>query len=94
MADDFLNRYVGIAREATYGTDPGSGYIYGEVDDESLHPRLWSSDLGPIYREDLGWAFGSRAVPLICSLVPCLKQIPERSILRAISAWPFKWMTS
>lgn len=33
---EFLNRYVGLVKESTYGTDPGSGYIYGEVDDESF----------------------------------------------------------
>lgn len=32
----FNNRYVGIVKETTYGTDPGSGYKYGEVDDESM----------------------------------------------------------
>ena len=57
MADDFLNRYVGIAREATYGTDPGSGYIYGEVDDESLQHRF---DL--MVREDMSRPIASKAV--------------------------------
>ena len=32
----FNNRYVGMVKETTYGTDPGSGYVYGEVDDESI----------------------------------------------------------
>lgn len=32
----FSNRYVGIVKETTYGTDPGSGYVFGEVDDESI----------------------------------------------------------
>lgn len=32
----FTNRYVGIVEESTYGTDPGSGYNFGEVDDESI----------------------------------------------------------
>ena len=48
MVDDFLNRYVGIVKEVTYGTDPGSGYIYGECDDESLQHRF---DL--MVREDM-----------------------------------------
>jgi hypothetical protein len=32
----FNNRYVGIVKETTYGTDPTSGYVFGEVDDESI----------------------------------------------------------
>lgn len=32
----FTNRYVGLVKESTYGTDPTSGYVYGEVDDESM----------------------------------------------------------
>jgi FlaG/FlaF family flagellin (archaellin) len=32
----FNNRYVGMVKETTYGTDPGSGYVYGEADDESI----------------------------------------------------------
>ena len=32
----FTNRYVGIVKESSYGTDPTSGYVYGEVDDESM----------------------------------------------------------
>lgn len=32
----FNNRYVGIVKETTYGTDPASGYVFGEVDDESI----------------------------------------------------------
>jgi len=32
----FNNRYVSIVKETTYGTDPGSGEVYGEVDDESI----------------------------------------------------------
>lgn len=57
MADDFLNRYVGIVKETTYGTDPGSGYIYGEVDDESLQHRF---DL--LVREDMSRPIASKAV--------------------------------
>ena len=55
--DDFLNRYVGIVKEATYGTDPGSGYIYGECDDESLQHRF---DL--LVREDMSRPISSKAV--------------------------------
>ena len=32
----FNNRYVAIVKETTYGTDPATGYKYGEVDDESI----------------------------------------------------------
>ncbi|MDA7548542.1 phage tail tube protein [bacterium] len=32
----FTNRYVGLVKESAYGTDPGSAYVYGEVDDESI----------------------------------------------------------
>ena len=32
----FNNRYVGLVKEASYGTDPTSGYVFGEVDDESM----------------------------------------------------------
>ena len=37
---EFLNRYVSIQKEASYGTEPtagtGNGEIFGEVDDESI----------------------------------------------------------
>ncbi len=33
---EFLNRYVSIEKESTYGTEPSGTPIYGEVDDESL----------------------------------------------------------
>ena len=37
---EFLNRYVSIQKESTYGTEPtagtGNGEVFGEVDDESL----------------------------------------------------------
>ena len=33
---EFLNRYVSLEKEATYGTEPSGSPIYGEVDDESL----------------------------------------------------------
>jgi hypothetical protein len=57
MADDFLNRYVGIVKESSYGTDPTSGYIYGEVDEESLGHKF---DL--MVREDMSRAISSKAV--------------------------------
>jgi hypothetical protein len=57
MADDFLNRYVGIVKESTYGTDPGSGYYYGEVDEESIGHKF---DL--MVREDMSTAVASKAV--------------------------------
>lgn len=33
---NFANRYVALVKETTYGTDPGTGYKYGEIDDESM----------------------------------------------------------
>ena len=33
---EFLNRYVSIEKESTYGTEPSGTQIFGEVDDESL----------------------------------------------------------
>jgi hypothetical protein len=33
---EFLNRYVSIEKESTYGTEPSGTPIYGEVDDESI----------------------------------------------------------
>ena len=33
---EFLNRYVSIEKESTYGTEPSGTPVYGEVDDESL----------------------------------------------------------
>jgi hypothetical protein len=54
---DFLNRYVGIVKESSYGTDPGSGYFYGEVDEESLGHKF---DL--MVREDMSRAISSKAV--------------------------------
>ena len=33
---DFDDRYVSIEKETTYGTDPATTPVYGEVDDESL----------------------------------------------------------
>jgi len=33
---DFDSRYVSIEKESTYGTDPATSAVYGEVDDESF----------------------------------------------------------
>ena len=33
---EFLNRYVSIEKETTYGTEPSGSPVYGEVDDESI----------------------------------------------------------
>lgn len=33
---DFDDRYVSIEKETTYGTDPASSAVFGEVDDETL----------------------------------------------------------
>ena len=33
---EFLNRYVSIEKESTYGTEPSGTPVYGEVDDESI----------------------------------------------------------
>ena len=33
---EFLNRYVSLEKEATYGTEPSGSQTFGEVDDESL----------------------------------------------------------
>lgn len=33
---DFDDRYVSIEKETTYGTDPASAAVFGEVDDETL----------------------------------------------------------
>lgn len=45
---EFLNRYVSLEKEATYGTEPSGSPIYGEVDDESLatkHDLLTRQDM-------------------------------------------------
>jgi hypothetical protein len=54
---EFLNRYVGLVKESTYGTDPASGYIYGEVDDESFAHRY---DL--LTRQDMSRPIASKSV--------------------------------
>ena len=45
---EFLNRYVSLEKESTYGTEPSGSPIYGEVDDESLatkHDLLTRQDM-------------------------------------------------
>lgn len=37
---EFLNRYVSLEKEATYGTEPSGTPTYGEVDSESLSTRM------------------------------------------------------
>jgi len=57
MADDFLNRYVGIVKESSYGTDPASGYLYGEVDEESIGHKF-----DTMVREDMSRPIAGKAV--------------------------------
>ncbi len=40
MPQAFDNRFVALTKESTYGTNPGSGYVYGEVDDESIRHQF------------------------------------------------------
>jgi hypothetical protein len=48
MPQAFDNRFVALTKESTYGTNPGSGYVFGEVDDESIRHQF---DL--LTREDM-----------------------------------------
>jgi len=48
MPQAFDNRFVALTKESTYGTNPGSGYVYGEADDESIRHQF---DL--LTREDM-----------------------------------------
>ena len=48
MPQAFDNRFVAIVKESTYGTNPGSGYSFGEADDESIRHQF---DL--LTREDM-----------------------------------------
>lgn len=57
MAFEFLNRYVGLKKEAAYGSDPGSGYVFGEVDDESFRHTY---DL--MTRQDMSRPIASKSV--------------------------------
>lgn len=40
MPQAFDNRFVALTKESTYGTNPGSGYVYGEADDESIRHQF------------------------------------------------------
>tara|TARA_B100000902_G_scaffold343443_1_gene348113 strand:+ start:326 stop:1360 length:1035 start_codon:yes stop_codon:yes gene_type:complete len=54
---EFLNRYVSIEKEATYGTEPSGTPVYGEVDDESLGTTY---DL--MTRQDMSRPIASKSV--------------------------------
>jgi len=54
---EFLNRYVSIEKEATYGTEPSGTQIFGEVDDESLGTTY---DL--MTRQDMSRPIASKSV--------------------------------
>ena len=47
---EFLNRYVSIAKEGSYGSSPGTA-IFGEVDDESLETTLEMMSRNDISRQ-------------------------------------------
>ncbi len=40
MPQAFDNRFVALTKEATYGNNPGSGYVFGEADDESIRHQF------------------------------------------------------
>ena len=40
MPQAFDNRFVALTKESTYGTNPGSGYVFGEADDESIRHQF------------------------------------------------------
>jgi hypothetical protein len=54
---EFLNRYVGIQKETSYGTDPDGTRKFGEVDDESFATRM---DL--LTRQDMSRAVVGKSV--------------------------------
>jgi hypothetical protein len=54
---EFLNRYVSIEEESTYGTEPSGTPVYGEVDDESLGTTY---DL--MTRQDMSRPISSKSV--------------------------------
>jgi len=54
---EFLNRYVSIEKESTYGTEPSGTPVYGEVDDESLGTTY---DL--MTRQDMSRPISSKSV--------------------------------
>ena len=54
---EFLNRYVSLEKEATYGTEPSGSQTFGEVDDESLATTY---DL--MTRQDMSRPISSKSV--------------------------------
>jgi len=36
MTNEFINRYISIEKEGTYGTEPSGTQTFGEIDDESI----------------------------------------------------------
>ena len=61
QSSEFDHRYVAIAKESTYGTDPqatpSSAYFYGECDDESFAHKF---DL--MTRADMSRAIAAKSV--------------------------------
>jgi len=54
---EFINRYVSIEKESSYGTEPSGTPLYGEVDDESFQHNY---DL--LTRQDMSRAVASKSV--------------------------------
>ena len=54
---EFLNRYVSIEKESTYGTEPSGTPVYGEVDSEGL-----ASTYDLMTREDISRPIAAKSV--------------------------------
>jgi len=54
---EFLNRYVSLEKESTYGSEPGGTQVFGEVDDESFQHNY---DL--LTRQDMSREIASKSV--------------------------------
>ena len=54
---EWLNRYVSLEKETTYGTEPSGTQVFGEVDDESFKATF---DL--LVRSDMARQVASKAV--------------------------------
>ena len=54
---EFLNRYVSLEKESTYGTEPSGTQVFGEVDDESFQHNY---DL--LTRQDMSREIASKSV--------------------------------
>ena len=54
---EFINRYVSIEKESSYGTEPSGTPLYGEVDDESFQHTY---DL--LTRQDMSRSIASKSV--------------------------------